>query len=595
MKKIATFHPFSSRRAASLLIALALLSPAAQADNQIEGQPPLAACKPGGFTVIGYPDEFGPKDDSQFDVFIDERFQGDFQTLQRIWLPTIVETIEKWNGISGSTWRFNPVAITDVDASAFDGDLTISACGGLFACPDGPPPTTPEGPGGGVIDIFKQTTLAVTLIVEDRSTRKGIRDSDVFFNPQAPFEVDPDDGEIDFATVLLHELGHTLGLDHNDNCSSGNTVMRSVVGLNERKRELFQPETEGVGFLYPASSDPAVRIFDLDETLSFAAVAGAVPPLDQIVPIYGLRLQRWVAATTTADGGDWLRVNPDSGNFTAADTIKVTANTSNLAPGLYEGSIAVSVLDHSGPAVNVAVELAVIAGSNGTLSPQMTRQGIVNGANLLSQRLAPGALVSLFGLNLAATTEHAAAFPLPTRLGGSEIVINGRSAPLLYVSPTQVNAIVPNEAAPGDGGVIARNAFGQDRGTPMRIEPVAPELFLDGSGRALAVNQDGSLNSPSNPAAPLSVVSIFFSGQGPVDPPVPSGHAASFNPLSEVTLPRTAIVAGKEARVFYMGLTPGFAGLAQANVEMPAGLTGDLPAKLVIGGVESNVALVTVQ
>ena len=74
---------------------------------QTEGQPPVEACKPGDFTVVGYPDEFGPKADSNFRVLIDDKFDGQFLTSENIWVPVIEQTIKKWNGISGSTWRFD--------------------------------------------------------------------------------------------------------------------------------------------------------------------------------------------------------------------------------------------------------------------------------------------------------------------------------------------------------------------------------------------------------------------------------------------------------------------------------------------------------
>ena len=62
---------------------------------QTLGQPPVEACKPGDFTVVGYPDEFGPKPDANFRVLIDEKFNGQFLTTDRIWVPVIQDTIRK--------------------------------------------------------------------------------------------------------------------------------------------------------------------------------------------------------------------------------------------------------------------------------------------------------------------------------------------------------------------------------------------------------------------------------------------------------------------------------------------------------------------
>ena len=191
-----------ARHSALILTLIAAALPLAA---QTPGQPPFEACKPGDFTVIGYPDEFGPKAGATFDVFIDDDFQGAFLTQQRIWLPSIFSSIEKWNNIPGATWRFNNRGITEDDFSLVDDQLTISACGGLFKCPDGSPPLPPGGPGGDVVDFFPQATLAVALITEDNSRGKAIKNSDIFFNPQIPFDVDPGDGQIDFETVMIHE------------------------------------------------------------------------------------------------------------------------------------------------------------------------------------------------------------------------------------------------------------------------------------------------------------------------------------------------------------------------------------------------------
>ena len=205
---------------------------------QTLGQPPVEACKPGDFTVVGYPDEFGPKPDANFRVLIDEKFNGQFLTTDRIWVPVIQDTIEKWNGISGSTWSFDTIGLTDKAPDDEDGETTIAACGFQFECPDSVP-TLPLGTAA------NQTILAVTLIFEDESRFRAISDSDVFFNPAIPFWTEPSTAQIDFATVLIHELGHVIGLGHNDNCVVGPTVMESIVDLGETRRNLSSAEMEG--------------------------------------------------------------------------------------------------------------------------------------------------------------------------------------------------------------------------------------------------------------------------------------------------------------------------------------------------------------
>ena len=97
---------------------------------QTPGQPPVQACKPGDFTVVGYPAEFGPKAGANFSVLIDERFEGEFLTTEDIWVPVIRQAVEKWNGIGGSDWNFNIEGFGESDFD--DGKTTIAACGFIF-------------------------------------------------------------------------------------------------------------------------------------------------------------------------------------------------------------------------------------------------------------------------------------------------------------------------------------------------------------------------------------------------------------------------------------------------------------------------------
>ena len=99
---------------------------------QVSGQPPASACKPGDFVVLGSPNDFGPKKDSQFKVLIDKLFDGGFLTTETIWIPVIEQAVPKWNGIPGSTWNFEIEGVTEEQASEEDGKTTIAGCGFLF-------------------------------------------------------------------------------------------------------------------------------------------------------------------------------------------------------------------------------------------------------------------------------------------------------------------------------------------------------------------------------------------------------------------------------------------------------------------------------
>ena len=126
------------------------------------------------------------------------------------------------------------------------------------------------------------------------------------------------------------------------------------------------------------------------------------------------------------------------------------------------------------------------------------------------------------------------------------------------------------------------------------IAPAAPGLFLLGQGTAAVVNRDGSVNSPSQPAAASSVISAYLTGLGQVSAAVPDGAAAPSNTLSGVTGRVLATVGGVGAAVQFAGLAPGFAGLYQVNIALPPGLSGRLPLQISAGGALSNAGFVSV-
>ena len=574
------------------LLALALVL-AAGAPAQSLDQPPVEACKPGGFTVIGYPNEFAPRAVPEFDVLIDERFQGAFLTSDRIWLQTINNAILKWSGIPGSKWKFNNLGLTAEPANANDNKVTIASCGGVFGCPEGPPPAPPGGPGGDVLDFYAayQTTVAVTLIWEDNTPGRRIRNSDIFFNPAIPFNSDPTDAQLDFESVLMHELGHSFGLDHNDNCVTGPTLMESLIDLNERRRDTSSPDIEGVKFLYPVDEASSIRLYDRDKSIRFDAIRGGPKPFGKDLTFYGLSYHRWTASTNAS----WLSVEPPNSRFSPDGNLEILIDQKGLAAGAYNGVISLSDDEHPGPPATVAITLHVTAAGPGGQAPLITSEGVVNGANQKSGRIAPGSFVTIFGQNLATTTATAGSYPLPTKLGGTEVIFNGVAAPLLYVSPGQINLQAPAETYPGRGGVIVRTGFGQNWSLPIDVLPTAPELFLSGERTAIALNQNGTLNSATNRAAIGSIVTLFLTGQGPTNPHSASGRQAPVDPLARVVSNKKAFVAGREAKVHYLGLTPGYAGLAQANVEIPPGFSGELAVKVQVDGRDSNTGFIWVQ
>jgi uncharacterized protein (TIGR03437 family) len=245
----------------------------------------------------------------------------------------------------------------------------------------------------------------------------------------------------------------------------------------------------------------------------------------------------------------------------------------------------------------------------------------VNAAHFLQLvPVAPGSLVSLFGVDFTEQnqTGQATQLPLPTEMAGRRVEVTpGVNAPLLYVSAGQINLQVPVETPPGTQGVAVRRVDTNEllAGGVLSVLEAGPGFFTaaqNGTGQALALNQNGSLNGPSNPATRGSVVSLFGTGQGPVDPAVASGQAAPSAPPFATSIatptnngatclsvqPSVCIAVGSTfGDVLFSGLAPGFVGLWQMNVRIPdAASSGDaVPIRAVIRGRPSNVATLAIQ
>jgi uncharacterized protein (TIGR03437 family) len=127
------------------------------------------------------------------------------------------------------------------------------------------------------------------------------------------------------------------------------------------------------------------------------------------------------------------------------------------------------------------------------------------------------------------------------------------------------------------------------------VVAAAPGLFFFGSGRAVVQNSDFSLNTPSNPAKLGSTIMAYLTGSGSVSPPVNDGAPAPSSPLVNVTSAYSAAIGSAPAQVSFAGLAPGFVGLVQMNIVVPAGLAkGDYPLTVTIAGQVSNAATISV-
>jgi uncharacterized protein (TIGR03437 family) len=296
-----------------------------------------------------------------------------------------------------------------------------------------------------------------------------------------------------------------------------------------------------------------------------------------------------ISANGTSNGIVWAAENSGNAVLHAYDA-------TNLSKELYNSNQAANGRDHFGagnkfivPAVvNGKVYVGTTAGVGvfGLLTPavsSVTVSSVNNAAGFVAGAIAPGEIVSIYGSGLgpsagAPFSVDSATGMVDTALMGTRVLFGGFAAPILYTSSTQVNAIVPYEIA-GQSQVAMQVIYqgATSSGTTVPVAAAAPGIFttsMTGSGQAAAVNQDGSLNGPSNPAAKGSYVSVYFTGGGQTNPPGVSGAVNSLV-LKYLVQPSSATVGGQVAQVTFAGAAPGYVdGLEQLNLR----LSGDTPS-----------------
>jgi uncharacterized protein (TIGR03437 family) len=214
------------------------------------------------------------------------------------------------------------------------------------------------------------------------------------------------------------------------------------------------------------------------------------------------------------------------------------------------------------------------------LAPALPEAGVTTVVDYQNFKpLAPGSLITLFGLRLSDGIAGADGFPLPIDLASATVVIDDTPLPLLYASDGQVNAMIPlNLAENAQHRLYIRRGLTVSYPVPIDLGPAQPEIFkstLGGSQGHIYKFIPGAaalLADAANPAAAGDVIIIYCSGLGRVDPPVEAGQAAPLDPLSRTVLPVTLRIGGVAADVSFSGLAPGFSGLYQINATVPAGV-----------------------
>lgn len=279
----------------------------------------------------------------------------------------------------------------------------------------------------------------------------------------------------------------------------------------------------------------------------------------------------------------WLAVSPLSG--TGPVTLSVTANPGGLSQPAYEATLVLESTDAVPQLLNIPVRLFI--GASAT-APVINPAGLVNSATY-EQVAAPGMALSVYGERLALGEQLASTVPLPTSLRGASAAVNGRAAPLYYVSPGQLNLQVPFETEVGTA-TLTVTVDGQSASQQFQVANTAPGIYT----------YDGRDIVPVREAGRGDWAFLYVTGQGAVSPPVATGAAPPPDtPLYSLPAPTASVivtVGGVPADLSFCAIPYGLVGTTQINYRVPVSApTGIQPVVVRAGDKLSPAAYILVK
>ena len=350
---------------------------------------------------------------------------------------------------------------------------------------------------------------------------------------------------------------------------------------------------------------------------NFIMHPGGTPPGPKTMRVksagHGSGSFEWIAEVSSDDG--WLSITVSGA--TTPGTVELMANPNGLAPGHYPGMVQVSAGEQTKKArvwlrivgggdgdglysdifrslaagsvalTGIATQQGVVSAAFGTggdlegsseVVPAIFPGGVVSAASFAPDPtpVAPGSLVSMFGLDLTPATQFAASQPLPRELAGVQVLVRGIAAPLLAVAASddgssQIHFQIPVELAGvtyADVVVDNNGVFSAPQG--IHIWPALPALFtstMTGTGTAVALHGDFAPVTMERPTTPGETILLYATGLGETRPSQVSGEPAAGE--APATGKATVTIGGHPATVHYAGAAPGFVGLYQINVTAP--------------------------
>jgi uncharacterized protein (TIGR03437 family) len=243
-------------------------------------------------------------------------------------------------------------------------------------------------------------------------------------------------------------------------------------------------------------------------------------------------------------------------------------------------------------------------------APAISSGGVVSASAFGGfAQVCPGSWIEIYGNNLASDMRSwggpdFTGINAPTSLDGTTVTIGGKAAFIDFISPGQVNALVPSNVGTGPQQITVKTAAGTSAPVNVTVNAVQPGLLappsftVNGSQYAVAFFSDGTYVLPigaiagltSRPAMPGDTIVLYGVGFGPVTPNIPAGQLVEQSNTLASSL--QMFVGGLPATAVYSGLAPNYTGLYQFNIVVPNVAAGNaVPLTFTLDGVPGTQTL----
>jgi uncharacterized protein (TIGR03437 family) len=454
-----------------------------------------------------------------------------------------------------------------------------------------------ESPGSQYLYVYNVAKTAKSFrssIVADAGLNLVILPTDATLDPQQPTRVVVQPFTNGLAAGVYNTV-ITLQFSDGRVLSANVRVIVAAVGSSQTSSEArMTPRSSSTGSSAPCTATkllpalttlgqsftvsagyPVALSVDVKDDCGAALTDGAVTVSfsngDPMLTLQSLKDGRWQGTWTTPTKQAQL-------------TLTVQANDSR---GIIQGQIQVQ------GALNTPA-----------LPPVFAKKGIVSSAGRQQfVPIAPGSIISIFGDQLGQETISASTAPLGAELAGTMVLIAGRPMPLYYVSPRQINAVVPFETNFNTTQQILVSSGGAlSLPVSLDVAPAQPAVFTNPNGVPRITDVPADKSPPyqvtaETPASPGDNLTIYCEGLGLTDPKVVDGAASPSNPQAHTTRGVAVTIGGVNAPVQFAGLIASSVGLYQINAFLPKGVPSgrEVPLTITVAGQMSPKVTIAIQ